>query len=344
MTGVDPMAEAVDRLLGGFAGPNPAGAPEPSILRAGEWDAVCAMGLPLALVSEAKGGVGLGWPEALPLLHAVGRHAALLPLGETMLANWLLQRAGLAPEAGPLAVVSDGAWSLTRADGGWRLAGEAPRVPWARLATRLIVVVEDRLAIVDPGRARIVPGANLAGEPRDHVAVDAALPQSCVATIEDPRPGEDLLCLGAAIRASAMAGALARILALTVAYAGDRIQFGRPLAGFQVIQHNIARIAGEAAAGGAAAAIAAAAPLDPILVGAAKVRAGEAAGIAAALAHQVHGAIGFTHEHDLQRFTRRLWAWRDECGSEAFWSARIGKALVPAGREGLWPALTAGGR
>ena len=344
MTGVDPMAEAVDRLLGGFAGPDPAGAQEPSVLRAGEWDAVCDMGLPLALVSEEKGGVGLSWPEALPLLHAAGRHAAFLPLGETMLANWLLERAGMAPEAGPLAVIQSGSWTLTRAGRGWRLAGEAPRVRWARHATRLIVVVEDQLAILDPGDARITPGANLAGEPRDHVAVDAALPSAAVAPIEGERLGEALLCLGAAIGTSAMAGALARILALSVAYAGDRVQFGRPLAGFQVIQHNIARIAGEAAAAGAAAAIAASAPLDPLLVGAGKIRAGEAAGIAAALAHQVHGAIGFTREHDLQRFTRRLWAWRDECGNEAFWSARIGKALVPTGRDGLWPALTAGGR
>ena len=72
----------------------------------------------------------------------------------------------------------------------------------------------------------------------------------------------------------------------------------------------------------------------------AKARASEAAGVVARIAHQVHGAIGFTREHDLRLATTRLWAWRDEDGSEAQWQAVIGAAALAAGPEGLWPLVT----
>src|SRR3546814_9024460 len=57
---------------------------------------------------------------------------------------------------------------------------------------------------------------------------------------------------------------------------------------------------------------------DPgFAIGAAKLRANIAAGIGTDIAHQVHGAIGFTQEFALQRFTRRLWSWRSEYGEDA---------------------------
>ena len=73
----------------------------------------------------------------------------------------------------------------------------------------------------------------------------------------------------------------------------------------------------------------------------AKVRTGEAAGKAAAIAHQVHGAIGFTERHPLHESTRRLWAWRDEYGAESEWAERLGSIVGGCGPENLWPILTA---
>ena len=60
-------------------------------------------------------------------------------------------------------------------------------------------------------------------------------------------------------------------------------------------------------------------PRFAVQVAVAKARVGEAAGIASEIAHQVHGAMGFTHEHQLHHFTRRLLAWRDEYGRENYW-------------------------
>ena len=158
---------------------------------------------------------------------------------------------------------------------------------------------------------------------------------------------ESLLLMGAAVRANQMAGALQSILDRSVAYAKERVAFERPIGGFQAVQHNLARLAGEtaaalAAAGSAGDAIASEPSFnDAVLleVASAKIRVGEAAATGAAIAHQVHGAIGFSREHVLHRYTQRLWAWRDDFGSESRWAARLGAEVARKGADALWPAL-----
>ena len=124
------------------------------------------------------------------------------------------------------------------------------------------------------------------------------------------------------------------------------MQFGRPIGRFQAIQQNLAVLAGQAAAATAAAEAAievAVRDLGSPLVAAAKIRTGEAAGIGASIAHQVHGAIGFTQEHRLHYSTRRLWSWRDEFGNEAYWARRLGGVVAAAGADRLWHGITAAG-
>lgn len=75
---------------------------------------------------------------------------------------------------------------------------------------------------------------------------------------------------------------------------------------------------------------------DGAEIAAAKVRAGVAVQALAGIAHQVHGAIGFTREHSLHLFSRRLWAWREEYGNDAHWSGVLGAALIALGPEGFW--------
>jgi acyl-CoA dehydrogenase len=76
------------------------------------------------------------------------------------------------------------------------------------------------------------------------------------------------------------------------------------------------------------------------MVAVAKARVGEAAGKGAEIAHQVHGAMGFTREHNLHYCTRRLWSWRDEFGNETLWQARLGREVARQGADALWPMLT----
>jgi acyl-CoA dehydrogenase len=143
-----------------------------------------------------------------------------------------------------------------------------------------------------------------------------------------------------------IAGALRAVTAMTTQYAQERKQFGRAIGKFQAIQQNLAVLASQSASASAAADMAAEAVADwgpglTLAVAAAKVRCGEAAGQAAALAHQIHGAIGFTQEYRLHHYTRRLLAWRNEYGRESEWARLLGSHLIAAGAEGLWPAITA---
>ena len=143
--------------------------------------------------------------------------------------------------------------------------------------------------------------------------------------------------------AAKMAGALQAALDLSVEYTRQRQQFGKPLAGFQAIQQQLAVFAEETAAANAAAAAAfrAADRGDAWFeIACAKLRANQAARISTGIAHQVHGAMGFTAEYRLQHLTRRLWKWGSEHGNERTWSDRIGARVAERGPENFWPDLT----
>ena len=343
----DQLADSAERLFTTHATKDVLQAAEAGRFPQRLWDAVAEAGFTAALLPEEAGGFGATVAEAMRLVQAAAFHAAPVPLAETMLAGWLLARAGLPVPPGvlTLAPVRRGALALRREGGGWRLTGTATRVPWGRDAAALAVLAEGPdgpMAASVPACGTVAQDVNLAGEPRDTVAFDAVLPGEAVAPA--PFDAAGLRAAGAAVRTVQIAGALSRALAISVEYAQTRVQFGRPIGKFQAIQHNLAILAGQSAAALAAADMAAdalAGDLSPLVVGAAKARAGEAASVAAGLAHQSHGAIGFTQEYHLHPFTRRLWSWRDEFGNEAEWNALVGRAALQAGPDGLWPALTA---
>ncbi|HYB57777.1 MAG TPA: acyl-CoA dehydrogenase family protein [Alphaproteobacteria bacterium] len=314
------------------------------------WAALEEAGFPKALVPESAGGTGVAAADALGLVRSAAKFSAPVPLAETMLAARVLAEAGLPVPDGPLALAPVNRrerFTLSRRGGGWRLSGKASRVPWARHAATLVLLVEEGnrpMAVsLGAGRAEIAHGANLAGEPRDDVALDAEVRADAVAPLEGGVDLEQLYAFGAALRTNQIAGALARALEITVRYAGERVQFGRPIGKFQAVQQNLAVLAGQAAAAAAAADIAAdavGAGMSPLAIASAKVRAGEAAGLGAAIAHQVHGAIGFTEEYALQLSTRRLWSWREEFGNEAEWADLIGRHAAAQGADRLWATIT----
>jgi acyl-CoA dehydrogenase len=306
------------------------------------WQALEDSGLPVAWVPDELGGAGATMTDGFAVLRVAGQFAVPAPLAETLMASWLLARAGIAMPAGPTSLApvhADGNIALG-ADG--RLSGRARRVPFARNAGHVAVLAQEGdqpvVALVAAAGLPIARDTSLAGEPRDTVSFDGAVPViAAPASIDN----DAIQCLGAAVRLQQIAGALEKILAQSVEWALDRSQFGRPIAKFQAVQHNLAILAGEVAAAGAAADLAAEACAGerpdwaPIAI--AKVRAGEAAGTGAAIAHQVHGAMGFTYEHSLHHATRRLWSWREEFGNETVWATRLGHLVAAQGADQLWP-------
>ena len=311
------------------------------------WRALEEGGLTLPLVPEAHGGAGGTWADAHTVVRAAGKHAAPVPLAETIVAGWLLGQAGLDVPMGPLTIAPvhrDERLRFTRVGGGGTLQGTATRVPWGAAAGHVVIVAEDGgtpvIALVARGAARVTADRSLALEPRDTLVFDGA---PVVAAAPARVAPDAVLLYGAMIRAAQMAGALESLLDQSARYATERKQFGKPIGNFQAIQHNLALLAGHVAAAGIAAehAFVAADRGEPRLaVAAAKVRAGEAAGLGAGIAHQVHGAIGFTYEHSLHFATRRLWSWRAEFGSESQWAQVLGRATAARGANQLWPDLT----
>jgi acyl-CoA dehydrogenase len=309
------------------------------------WQAVEENGLTLPQIPEARGGGGGTWQDAYLVVSAAGRFAVPLPLAETVVAAWLLSEAGLEVPLGPLTIAPvhpADRLELTRDGSAWRLSGTATRVPWGRAAAHVVVAADGMIALIAAGGARIDADVNLALEPRDTLVwngtpVVAAAPAGRL-------PADAVRLYGALVRSAQMAGGLEYLLAQTVRYVSERKQFGRPIGGFQAIQHQLALLAGHAAAAGIAAANAfrAADRGDATFeIAVAKTRTGEAAGLGAGIAHQCHGAIGFTYEHALHFVTRRLWSWRAEFGAESHWAAELGRGVAGRGADQLWSYITA---
>ncbi|OMC33741.1 acyl-CoA dehydrogenase [Mycobacterium sp. GA-1841] len=305
------------------------------------WQRLDTLGLVRLTGAEASGGSGAGWLEAAELLRAAVRHGVRAPLAEhDLLACWLLEALDRP--------VDDAVRTVYVAPHGD--AAGTP-VPWAGDVDRVVVLwpTDDgyRLDEIDTAALSISAGTNLIGEPRDPVSIDTA-------ALSGHPVSEELVSQlrrkSALIRAIQVCAALDRAVALSIDHVASRIQFGRPLAKFQAIQNLISDAAAESALARAAteAALHTAIATDwqsaqlDFQIATARSCAGNAASVVTRNAHQVHGAIGTTHEHRLHTYTRAALAWRSEFGSVRFWDEQVAAAATAAGGQQLW-ALIAGG-
>ena len=333
------LLETADRFFTDRVGKDVVNGVEKGQWPADLWKEIEEMGLPLIAVPEEKGGAGGTLADMLALLRLSGSHAVPVPLAETALANLLVAAAGGSPKPGP-ATLALGDLKFS----GGRLAGKADRVPFASVADRFVTVVGTTLAVVAKANARVEAKPTHAGEPYGTVSFDNAATEFSGASAVS---AERALELAAVMRAMQMAGAADKVLATAVEYSKQRVQFGRPISTFQAIQHMLAELASCVAAT-IAAAEAAARDADEgglkdggtFSIAAAKSQASEFAQRIAALSHQSMGAMGFTHEHILHHYTRRLWVWRRDFGSETFWGEKIGAAYAKAGPQALWEGLS----
>jgi acyl-CoA dehydrogenase len=301
-------------------------------------------------LAEELGGSGGTLAEAVGVIAAAAASGQPLPVADMTVAHHFLSTTGsdapaMAPEVRALLPVhSVGSLGATGA-----VSVTAERVAWARWASHLLVVTADGASavhVIDATSADIKRGTNLAGEPRDTVILRAAQPLASL-PVEGSGPLllRRLRALGAFTRSIQIAAATQHLVAFTTTYATTRRQFGRRLADFQAVQQQLAALAGEATAAGAAVSTAThaltvgtvEAAAGPIA--AAKCRTGLAAGRAASLSHQVHGAMGITMEYPLHRYTRSMWAWRDEHGGETEWARHLLATIMPTPAAQPWPAL-----
>jgi acyl-CoA dehydrogenase len=324
---------------------------------AGLWTALAEAGLTGVGLPEEAGGSGGELADAVAVVRTLAAGAAAVPVAEQLLVAGpalLAADVALPPVDGPLGFgVADAVRTEAVDDGDgpgrFLLTGTAADVAWAGVASHVALLAAPPvgldgalLALVDVAHLPATDAANLAGEPRGSLVLDA-VPATGAAVLH-PALAAEVRARFALARAVQLAAALEQVLAWTVQYAGERQQFGRSLGKFQAVQMELAQMAGEVTAVTALtdAAVQAFDRGENVVLAAAaaKVRAGAAVEVVARLAHQVHGAIGFTQEHKLHHLTRRLWAWRDEAGSERHWAQVLAGGLLADGPDALWPALT----
>ncbi len=304
------------------------------------WQTIQESGLTLLGIEEEKGGVGGDHEDVFSILRLAGKHAAPIPLAEVIFANQFLAAYGGEAED-RLRVVHFLEEESSLDQSRYTLMN----VPYGRYMDQVIVIHREGeqayYSIADVSTSEIEKNDNLAAEPRDHLTF-SHLGEKKKMDIPFKAAEEDYKAFLALSRAAMMTGAMETVLALSIFYSKERQQFGRSLHKFQAVQHHLTAMAGEVAAAYAALAAASASypsDLGKEYIAMAKIELSANANVVAKAAHQLHAGIGMTYEHELHHFTRRLWAWREEAGSETYWSDQLG-SLYQSREETIWESIT----
>ncbi len=341
----DMIAEATGRIFADLADPQTLNAARDTAWKTPLWDALQDAGLTRAWVSEDKGGAGIGLDAGFEILRVSGHYAAPVAIAETLIAGWAMAQAGLDVPEGVLTTAPARARDHLSISNEGRVSGRARSVSYVADAKYVVVTQENQLALMPQGTFTITARNTDMGGERADIAFDDATPE---VLSNLPCGCGGIQQIGATARACQMTGALESALALTTDYTGEREAFGRKIGKFQAVQQNLAKLAGEVAAAltasGSAADTLTHETLDSdasfLEVASAKIRVGEAVEAGVAIAHQAHGAIGWTQDYTLQRYSRRMMGWRDDYGTEADWAVRLGTHVAAAGADRIWPMIT----
>jgi alkylation response protein AidB-like acyl-CoA dehydrogenase len=357
------VQSAAREFLSQHAGPSAARDPNSA---GALWAQVSEMGWPGLAISEEYGGAGMGLAALGVLLEQWGAFLANGPLFESaVLAAPMLERyADERLKREVLPQIADGSSVLTaaileesaawrpeevrttavRVGGGWAVTGKkhfvshGTEADWVIVAARTGVGREDiSLFLVDRDAEGISTERleHASGTPMSVLSFDElTVPSSRLIGVENEgwAAVEQMLVRAAAFRSVQMAGLGRRVLELTTSYVKERKQFGVPVGSFQAIQHHLADMAvavrkSEHMARRAARSVAEGSTTMPADVSRAKQTVSSLIPQVCWTAHQCHGAIGFTEEHDLHLYTRRAISWAAEFGDATWHADRLGDAL-----------------
>jgi len=314
----DMLTESIERLLAEQCDPAVVRKVEAGESAAALWAQLQESGFADALVPDDAGGAGLALRDVAGLVLACGRHLLPLPLAQTLLARGELARAGVAAPEGPIAFAEQ----VRRGAEGSLVAHAVPfgmTADWVWAATD-----EEDLLLPLSAAERTRSGG--------HHSLHADLRWFSLPAQAVRLPVRlDVRAAGAAVAAGLLAGAMERAGEMAIAYANDRVQFGKPIGKLQAIQQQLSVMCEQMYAARSAALLGLSAAdhrADRLRAAVAKSRASEAAATVAAVSHAVHGAIGITAEFDLQLFTRRLHEWRRDHGGESAWQRVLGEAVL----------------
>jgi acyl-CoA dehydrogenase len=300
------------------------------------WGTIRELGLDSIGVTEDSGGSGGTLAHLAVIVDAIGEAGMGLPLIEVATARWILALAGVSMDTAlPLVILTDDApQSLV-------LRG----VPWARSADLLIVYSKcgaPRAYELGTQAVKLAGDTNLAGEQCDTINISDT---SSVELVGAPSADAVRARLGL-LWAAALTGAVRGAYDKTRDHVRTREQFGAPLIKIPAVASALASFRTQLLL--AETAVARAVDglrgsdeyADTNSVASARIVAASSAAEAARFAHQLHGAMGVTHEDGLHRLTTRLWAWQDAVTSEREWSNLLGETAIDSGEDFVWSELT----
>ncbi|MEC5213911.1 alkylation response protein AidB-like acyl-CoA dehydrogenase [Polaromonas sp. CG_9.5] len=336
------------------------------------WRGIAELGWGGVHLPESAGGLGLGMVELVLLQEQLGRQLACVPFfdsvalaatvlrelpGSALAQDWL-ESLATGEKVGALALTAEAASPVAavhvraqRTDTGWTLDGEWPQVGSAALADVLLLPAQgesgESLLFAVPAGA-----TGLQVQPLKTLDTTRRLAQVQCRAVNLPvenciGQGESLdavlartLQLGAIALAAEQVGVAQQCLDLTLAYAAQRVQFDKPIAGFQAVKHRCAQmlVALESARSAVygAACIADTTPDAATLLfhaAQARVAATEAAQFCAREAIQLHGGVGFTWEFDPHLYLRRAQASSQRLGTPAWWLEQVAEQLLDTPEE-----------
>lgn len=314
------MFDSIDRLLADVCSPAVIRQIEASRDGRALWQTLADSGFADLLVPEDAGypeGAGLGWDSAWQVLFAAGRHAVCVPFGQTLFARAVLAHLGQTVNAQHCVAMS----------GFGRVTDQgvltAQGVPGVGLADEVLIQAGEMVYHVDRADCVLEPVGG-AGCFDANVVVTKTRP------IGSLSPG--MVAQGSAlVLAVQLAGVAERVLDMTLGYANDRNQFGKPIGRFQAVQQQITEMAEQVYALRMASQLGCQTTgWQPIHLQAAlaKSQTSACAQRIATIAHAVHGAIGVTHAYDLQIYTRKLYEWARSEGGSQYWAAQLGQAAL----------------
>jgi len=326
------------------------------------WDEAVALGWSGFTVPEPFGGTGFSFEDLIVLIEEAGAALAPIPIVESAITSSALDKyaadeikSELLPQIAtgdvlitPAVIERDASWNLTTphmagtsSDASVVLSGEKRFVNFADQATHALVTanINNELALilvpvwnnegVSKTSLKATSGVPVANLTFNEVAVAAS---NVVATGETAKLAiAELVSLGAVARAAQLAGLGRKVVEISTEYAKSREQFGKPIGTFQAIQHYLAEMATTVKQVNhlvyAAASSSSQDSYSAEYVSRAKIAASEKIPEVCWKAHQSHGAIGFTWEHDLHLYTRRAIAWKTDYGDSTFHKHNLSRLL-----------------
>ncbi len=316
------------------------------------WEAMGDQGWLALEVPEDEGGLGLGAVEVAVLCEEVGRRLVATPFLSSVLALGALAR----PEAravggteGWRSEISVGAavgcLAFVPRDGNLHVEGDGPGVVLSGTVGPIVFAPSADVAVVVTGTDVYAVDQREHGRPSPVPAMDRTRELGLLSFDATPalhlggaEASQAALDRAAALVSAEMLGAADQVLSMSVSYAKDRVQFGKPIGSFQAVKHMLADALVDVEGMRSTAYYAAwcTAAVDPdrsMAASMAKAWCSDASRRVMGTGLQVHGGIGFTWEHDMHLYLKRAQLDQVSYGDAAFHRDRIA-GLLRAGLVG----------